>query len=154
MNTTLRRASAVLAALFAANAFAQTRDVPAKALPVPETVSPQIQKLIAAPLSPTYNQIPATHEEWKKQIGGVEAATAKGLPALREALKVKVEPTTLDGVKAYIVTPENIPPQNRNRLLVHVHGGGYVFAPDGRCVATTPDWSEGILYATIILGNM
>src|SRR5258708_17082624 len=112
-----------LAALFAAHAFAQTRDLPAKALPVPDTVSPQIQKLIGAPLSPTYNQIPATNEEWKKQIGGVEAATAKGLPALRDALKVKVEPTTLDGVKAFIVTPDAIPPQNRNRLLLHVHGG-------------------------------
>src|SRR5260221_9697718 len=119
----MKTALAALAALFAAHAFAQTRDVPAKALPVPDTVSPQIQKLIGAPLSPTYNQIPATNEEWKKQIGGVEAATAKGLPALRDALKVKVEPTTLDGVKAFIVTPDTIPPQNRNRLLVHVHGG-------------------------------
>src|SRR5438477_12066106 len=123
MKPTLYAVSAALAALFAAQAFAQTREVPAKTLPVPDTVSPQIQKLIAAPLSPTYNQIPASNEEWKKQIRGVEEATAKGLPALREALKVKVEPTTLDGVKAYIVTPETIAPQNRNRLLVHVHGG-------------------------------
>ena len=123
MKPTLYAVNAALAALFAAQAFAQTREVPAKTLPVPDTVSPQIQKLIAAPLSPTYNQIPASNEEWKKQIRGVEEATAKGLPALREALKVKVEPTTLDGVKAYIVTPETIAPQNRNRLLVHVHGG-------------------------------
>jgi predicted amidohydrolase len=28
-------------------------------------------------------------------------------------------------------------------------GGGYLFAPDGACVAATPDWSEGVLYATI-----
>src|SRR5260221_1390756 len=119
----MNAAVAALAALFAAHAFAQTRDVPAKALPVPDTVSPQIQKVSGAPLSQTYNQIPPTNEEGKKQIGGVEAATAKGLPALRDALKVKVEPTTLDGVKAFIVTPDTIPPQNRNRLLVHVHGG-------------------------------
>jgi epsilon-lactone hydrolase len=104
--------------LASANLLAQTREVPAKQLPVPGTVSPQIQKLVAAPLNPFYNQIPATPEEWKKQIRGVEEATVRGLPALREALKVTVEPTTLDGVKAYIVTP-----QNRNRLLVHVHGG-------------------------------
>src|SRR4051812_44554792 len=93
-------ASAALAVL-ATHAAAQTRHVPARALPVPETVSPQMQKLVGAPLSPTYNQIPATDEEWKKQIRGVEEATAKGLPALREALKVKVEPTMLDGVKGY-----------------------------------------------------
>jgi acetyl esterase/lipase len=44
---------------------------------------------------------------------------------LREQLGVSVEPTTIDGVKAYIVAPETIPPENRNRLLVHVHGGCY-----------------------------
>jgi epsilon-lactone hydrolase len=33
-------------------------------------------------------------------------------------------------VNCYILTPDNIPEQNRNRLLVHVHGGGYVFAPE------------------------
>jgi hypothetical protein len=49
-------------------------------LPVPDTVSPQIQKLIAAPLNPFHNQIPATPEEWKKQIRGVEEATVKGCP--------------------------------------------------------------------------
>jgi acetyl esterase/lipase len=122
MNTRLCIAGAALA-LLAAEAAAQTLNVPAKTLPVPDTVSPQMQKLIGAPLNPSHNQIPASSDEWKKQIGGVEAATAKGLPALREALKVKVEPTTLDGVKAFVVTPETIPPQNRNRLLVHVHGG-------------------------------
>src|SRR4051812_7372852 len=114
---------AVLIALSSLQASAQTRDVPAKQVPVPETVSPQMQKLIGQPLGATYNQIPATNEEWKKQIGGVEAATVKGLPALRETLKVKVEPTTLGGVKAYLVTPETIPARNKNRLLVHGHGG-------------------------------
>src|SRR5258708_38268008 len=100
---------AALAALFAAHAFAQTRDLPAKALPVPDTVSPQIQKLIGAPLSPTYNQIPATNEEWKKQIGGAEAATRNGLPALRAPLKVKEEPPTPDGANALTVTPQHTP---------------------------------------------
>jgi monoterpene epsilon-lactone hydrolase len=28
-----------------------------------------------------------------------------------------------------MVTPENIPPENQNRLLVHMHGGCYVFSP-------------------------
>src|SRR5436309_1451805 len=34
-----------------------------------------------------------------------------------------------DGVRAFIVTPDVIPPRNRNRLLVHVHGGCYVLNP-------------------------
>ena len=30
-------------------------------------------------------------------------------------------------------------------------GGGYLFAPDGSCAQQTPDWSEGMLYATVSL---
>ena len=47
-----QRSIAAALLLASANLFAQTREVPAKALPVPDTVSPQIQKLIAAPLNP------------------------------------------------------------------------------------------------------
>src|SRR3954451_4616910 len=91
--------------LFAAQSIAQApagpREVPAKTLPVPETASPQIQKQIAAPLTPTWNVIPTTPEGWKEQVNAGYQATMKALPALREALNVKVEPMTIDGVKAY-----------------------------------------------------
>ena len=30
-------------------------------------------------------------------------------------------------------------------------GGGYLFAPDGSLVSATPDWSEGVLYASVTL---
>jgi monoterpene epsilon-lactone hydrolase len=121
---------AVVTALAIVPALAQAplpaaREVPARALPVPDTVSPQLQKIIGAPLSAVWNVIPPTSDDWKKQIKGIEDALVLTLPALRDALNVKVEPTTLDGVKAYLVTPETIPPENRNRLLVHVHGGCY-----------------------------
>ena len=105
------------------------REAPAKTIPVPDTVSPQIQTQIAAPLTPTWNVIPTTPEGWKEQVKAGYDATMKALPALREALKVKVEPMTLDGVKAYRVTPEKIAAENRNRLLVHVHGGCFVSFP-------------------------
>jgi len=53
------------------------REVPARTIPVPETVSPQMQKLIAAPLTPTWNVIPQTPEAWKAQVNAVtlEAST-------------------------------------------------------------------------------
>jgi acetyl esterase/lipase len=103
--------------------------VPARTIPVPDTVSPQIQKLIAAPLIPTWNVIPKTNEEWKAQVDAGATAMVKNLPAMRELLHVKVEPITIDGVKAFSVTPETIPPENRNRLLIHIHGGCYVSFP-------------------------
>jgi acetyl esterase/lipase len=118
--------------LSTSSAAAQTpppREVPARTIPVPETVSPQMQKLIAAPLTPTWNVIPTTPEGWNAQVNSVTIATRQALPTLREALHVKVEPTTIDGVKVYMATPETIPPENRNRLLVHVHGGCFVSFP-------------------------
>ena len=127
-------AAAAALAVAAAQALAQApasgpREVPAKTLPVPATVSPQMQKLIAAPLTPTWNVIPTTAEGWKEQVKAGADAAMKGLPALREALKVKVEPVTIDGVKAHWVTPAEIAPENRDRLLVHVHGGCFVSFP-------------------------
>lgn len=121
-------------ALSASDATAQTpapgpREVPAKTVPVPGTVSPQMQTLIAAPLNPTWHVIPKTAEEWKAQVDASATATMRRLPALREQLRVKVEPMTIDGVKAYLLTPEVIPPENRNRLLVHVHGGCFMSFP-------------------------
>jgi monoterpene epsilon-lactone hydrolase len=105
------------------------RTMPARTIPVPDTVSPQMQKLIAAPLSPTWNVIPKTTAEWKAQVDAAAAAAVKALPALRKALDVTVEPLTVGGVKAHMVAPRNIPPENRNRLLIHVHGGCYVNGP-------------------------
>jgi epsilon-lactone hydrolase len=121
---------AVATALCTAPAPAQApppaaREVPARSLPVPETVSPALQKIVGAPLSAVWNVFPPTNDEWKKQINGIQDALLQTLPALRGALNVKVEPTAFDGVKAYIVAPETIPPENRNRLLIHVHGGCY-----------------------------
>jgi acetyl esterase/lipase len=120
--------------LSAPYAIAQTpapgpREVPAKTVPVPDTVSPQMQTLIAAPLNPTWNVSPKTAEEWKAHVDASAAALMRGLPALREQLRVKVEPMTIDGVKAYMLIPEVLPPENRNRLLVHVHGGCFMSFP-------------------------
>src|SRR3989442_6945065 len=125
---------AVAIALLASHAVAQTpaaapRELPAKTVPVPDTVSPQMRRQIAAPLTPTWNLIPTTAEGWKEQVNAGYQATMKALPALRETLGVKVEPMTIDGVKAYSVTPAVIPPENRNRLLVHGHGGCFVSFP-------------------------
>jgi len=104
-------------------------NVPARAVPVPSTVSPQMAKIIGAPLRTNWDLLPKSGEEWKPVAEAGAAATIKNLPGMMERLHVKVEKTTIDGVRAFIVTPEVIPPQNQNRLLIHVHGGCYVLNP-------------------------
>jgi acetyl esterase/lipase len=105
------------------------RHVPERDIPVPTTVSPATQAVIARPLSPIWNEHPKSAEEWKVLIARIADGVVATLPDLRRRLGVTVEPTTIAGVKGFIVTPASISETNRNRLLVHVHGGGYVLFP-------------------------
>jgi acetyl esterase/lipase len=118
------------AAQSAANAKPGPRTVPGRTIPVPPTASPQMQMLIAAPYPvPTWDANPKNTAEWKELIARRAAAAVATLPGLREKLGVTIETGTIAGVRVFILTPKDIPPANRNRLLVHVHGGGYVFGP-------------------------
>jgi monoterpene epsilon-lactone hydrolase len=114
----------------AANATAGPRTVPGRAIPVPPTASPEFQMSIAAPYrSPAWNANPKSADEWRELVNRLAAAGAAGLPALREKLGVTSTSAVMAGVKAWIIQPKVVPAANANRLLVHVHGGGYVYNP-------------------------
>ena len=105
--------------------------MPAKNLADPaERVSPQVQKLIAAPLRNGWNVLPKTGEEWKPIADAGAEPTIKNLPAgLLERMNVKIEKSTIDGVRVFMVTPATIAPNNQNRVVIHMHGGCYVLNP-------------------------
>jgi monoterpene epsilon-lactone hydrolase len=60
------------------------------------------------------------------RLAAVSAAAQSGI---REKLGFTMESTTMGGVHVYILTPKQLPSEDKNRLLIHVHGGGYVFYP-------------------------
>jgi acetyl esterase/lipase len=111
------------------NAIPAARQIPAKTLPVPTDVSPELQQLIAAPLHPGWDDLWKTGEEWRAAADKQAAVTMKTLPAMRQRLHVTVKPETIDGVRAFVVTPDVVPPEHREQLLLHVHGGCYEFFP-------------------------
>jgi acetyl esterase/lipase len=118
------------AAQIAANAQPGPRTAPAHVIPVPTAeVSPELQTLIAAPYPQGFNVDPKTPAEWKDWVNSRAQANIAKLPAMEEKLGVKVESTTLAGVHVFVLRPSRVPPANRERLLVHVHGGGYVLGP-------------------------
>jgi len=104
-------------------------EVPARMLPVPDTVSPQMQALIARPVNPRHSLSPQTAAEWKSIVDQAARTVLAGLPRLRETFGVSVEPMTIAGVKAFVATPKSIPASNRERVLLHFHGGTRVFNP-------------------------
>ena len=71
------------------------RTVPARIIPVPRTVSEELQKSIALPLPDVYRLEPKTRDEWKYIIDALTAIWAEPLPKLREVLRVRVERQTM-----------------------------------------------------------
>jgi monoterpene epsilon-lactone hydrolase len=124
--------TAVVAGTLSAPAFPQmspeqARLVSARSVPVPNTVSSQMQKLIAAEHHTA--TAPESAAQWNALVDGAAAMDLARIAALRKQFDVKVEPVVIGNVRCFIVTPAAIPVENRHRLLVNVHGGAYVFAP-------------------------
>lgn len=114
----------------AANAADGKRVAPLKSIGNPTAdVSPEMQAMIGTPYPPHFNADPKTSAEWKELIDRRAKQAIANIPAMKAKLGVKVEETRLAGVHCYIVTPNKIALENRRRLLIHVHGGGYVFGP-------------------------
>jgi monoterpene epsilon-lactone hydrolase len=67
------------------------RQVPARELPAPDTVSPEDRALIGAPLSPIWNVHPTSADEWKEFVAKVAARAIAGMPELLAKLNVKRE---------------------------------------------------------------
>jgi epsilon-lactone hydrolase len=105
------------------------RQLPARSLPVPDTVSAAMRPVVAAPYPPGWAVVPPDADAWRKLAAASGGGSGPVLAEIQEKLSVTVEESTIAGVHVYIVTPTDMPAANRDRLLVHVHGGGYVLYP-------------------------
>ena len=100
--------------------------MPAKQIPIPNGVSPQLRNLIAQPVPPI-TTTPTTDDEWRKLQREEDVEAAKISQAVAAFLGAKVEATSVGGVSCFHVTPKEVAAENKNRLIVHVHGGAFVF---------------------------
>ena len=105
-------------------------DVPAKSLPAPTAdISPEMQAFVGAPLNPNWNKLWKTGEEARAFADTRAANTVKTIPAMLARLHVKSEASTIDGVRVHILTPDEIPADKKDKVLIHLHGGCYVLSP-------------------------
>jgi epsilon-lactone hydrolase len=119
--------AALQAAQGAGNSKAGPRIVPAKVLPIPSDLDPATAMLVAAPYSLFWNLNAPDDAGWREIVKQFDAAGMPELAKGRAALGVTIEPTTLGGVKAFILTPKEIPKAYKNQLVFNLHGGGYIF---------------------------
>ena len=100
--------------------------MPAKKIPLPNDVSPQLRRLISQPVQPI-PPTPTTDDEWRSAEQEADAEAAKVRSQAAEMVGAKIEPTRVAGVSCFRVTPKQVAAETENRLIVHVHGGAYVF---------------------------
>jgi acetyl esterase/lipase len=91
-----------------------------RVIPVPGTISPEAQKAIS--WRPPVHWPPSLAE----QRAGTDAFRKGRSEEARKLYPVNIEERILGGVRTDIITPLSIPPEKRNRVLINVHGGGFV----------------------------
>ncbi len=105
------------------------RTVPARVIPVPGYLEPATAALVAGPYSTFWDLNPPNDSAWRAIVARAADATVPRLAQERAALGVSIAPTTIGGVKAYILRPREIPEAHENQVVFQIHGGGYVFGP-------------------------
>lgn len=93
-------------------------------IPVPGTVSPELQAMISRGIPADWKKSPRTREEWKVWTSAMARQQIKNLPALREKLGVTMTSDVMANVPVFILEPRDLPEDSR--ILLHFHGGGYV----------------------------
>ncbi|HXY00867.1 MAG TPA: alpha/beta hydrolase [Candidatus Limnocylindrales bacterium] len=91
-----------------------------RVIPMPATVSAESQKWLES----------LAHRNWAPQtLAERRAATdqwrAEDSAEARKIFPVKVEEKMIAGVRTDIITPDGLPEQNRSRVLINLHGGGF-----------------------------
>lgn len=120
--------AAIAAVGFAQTAHADDESV-CRSIPVPTTASPALQARIAGPGNPNWRLRPASAEAWHEIVDAATVMIEKRIADWPEKYGVAVRGANIDGVRAFWLTPKNLPKKNRRRVIMNFHGGGYVYAP-------------------------
>jgi acetyl esterase/lipase len=83
-----------------------------RVVPVPTTISPEARAFLA------------TGAAWAPAAGSEEQARL--IEKARSLYPVRIEEAVIAGVPVRIVTPPAVPPERADRVLVNLHGGGFV----------------------------
>jgi acetyl esterase/lipase len=102
------------------------RQLPPRLLPVPTTVSVELRGTIAAAPGALFGGVIDGAEELRRKIRAADKKTAARARSLWRQLSFKIIPTSIAEVSCYQMTPPVIPPEKKDRLLVHLHDGGFM----------------------------
>ena len=109
------------------------REIPAKSLKTPTTVSPELHRSISGMAAAAaaggglpVGWAPQNAAEWKAVIAQMDAQALSVAPAIKAMFPHTSELRQIAGVTVREITPSTLDPAKAGKLLVHFHGGGYV----------------------------
>ena len=91
-----------------------------RVVPVPTTVSPEAQKVLARVESDA--ALPETLEERRTGTDKWQAGVGE---QFKKLYPVNIASDTIAGVPVRVITPVTIQPEKRDRVLINLHGGGF-----------------------------
>jgi len=102
--------------------------LPAREIPVPTTVSAEARTFLATP-RPPFPEWPALGDTaaWREAVARSNAIFAPIHEEHRRQFDGTLEERKLAGFALYEARPNTIPARNRDRVLLFLHGGAYVF---------------------------
>jgi acetyl esterase/lipase len=104
-----------------------TQSVPARRVPAPNSVSPELQKLMRQTLI-WPSRIPRTPDEWSALKGeSPNEQIRQNITEVTAKLGVTIASEVIGSVPCYVVTPNAITARNRLRRILYLHHGGWMF---------------------------
>src|SRR6266540_7155084 len=111
------------------------RHVPARDIPIPASVSPQAQAILAMrrPDPPPY---PALEDlaGWRAYAAAVNRAMLPAMQAMAAKVPAVVEEIDADGARVFVVKPHAVPAGDRH-VYLDIHGGGFIVGGGENCRA-------------------
>lgn len=120
-----------------------------RTIPTPTGLSPELSSIIENRSMPPVFTAPETTEAWQafqKQfdVAGIELAQ-EGMARLG----VTYEAKTFAGVDTFFVTPKEVATEYKDKWLIHIHGGAFVFG-GGESALREAAWIANGLGAKVI----
>lgn len=109
-----------------ANATSGPRYLPAKTIPVPPDLDPEMATAVAAPYSPLWGMDAADDNGWRALVKAFDEARIAPLEPLRTHLRVSITVHPMGGIQAFMLKPAQVTPERQGRLIIHLHGGGFM----------------------------
>ena len=100
-----------------------------------------MQQVLGAPIRDGWDSAPTTVEEWQALRVSLDQAPRDPQPIL-DQFGITSEPIVVNGVPAHLLTPSVIPPENRDRLLMYLHGGCYVMGGGQQLGSRARSWRD------------